>query len=479
MDTKIIFKILLLFITCLCTSCEEWLDVRPKSQIKEGDLFTTESGFREALIGAYASLGTIDTYGGNCTMGLIDVLAQQYSSVKWPFTSIWDYNYEDSNCKSRLDAIWISSYSVVANCNYLLKNIVENGSVLSDNTHKLIEAEAIALRSYLLFDLLRGYAPSYKTGSNKMGIPLVREVTNKPVFPQTVAEELDILVNDLKQAREIIRDVDPIGPAFTTYTDPTFDYLGLTDQYLGDNGFWIYRQSRLNYYGITALLARICLYKEDYLNAFSYAQEVIESKKFSFINESSLPSELISSTIAEVTAAHEYISSIYVYNLKEGLNDQFFLDAQASLTISRERKNDIFGGDGLDFDVRARHFFSIPNGNNQEYINKYMTGNNIPLLKLGEMYLIAAESSGNIDWLKEFRRLRGYPNVEVAPNVDLQEELAREYRREFIAEGQLFYYYKRMNYPQIPYTSIPTTESVYVFPLPDDEIEFGYSSNNY
>lgn len=30
----------------LLTSCDDWFDVRPKSQVKEDDLFQTEAGFR-------------------------------------------------------------------------------------------------------------------------------------------------------------------------------------------------------------------------------------------------------------------------------------------------------------------------------------------------------------------------------------------------------------------------------------------------
>ena len=37
----------------LTTSCEKWLDVEPKSQVKAKELFETEEGFKEALAGVY------------------------------------------------------------------------------------------------------------------------------------------------------------------------------------------------------------------------------------------------------------------------------------------------------------------------------------------------------------------------------------------------------------------------------------------
>ena len=62
---KKIFRYAALLVLLFCMGCSDWLDVRPKSQVKEDDLFTSESGFRDALIGIYALMGRTDTYGGN------------------------------------------------------------------------------------------------------------------------------------------------------------------------------------------------------------------------------------------------------------------------------------------------------------------------------------------------------------------------------------------------------------------------------
>lgn len=471
-----IFKyVCLAIILCTMTSCEDWLDVRPKSQVKEEDFFEKEDGFRNAMLGVYTIMASTELYGGETTMALLDVLAQQYSSVGSQYLPAIQYDYQDENSKSRIDGIWRNAYNGVVNCNYILKNIKENGAQLPDSLRRLVQGEALTARAYLLFDIIRAYAPSYKSGKEKAVVPMVREVTNSPVAPSTVASALDILVDDLKEARDLVKDIDPLGPAHATYTESK-SYAA--DDYLVDDGFWLYRTSRFNYYGMTALLARICLYKEDMSAALQYAQEVINSGKFALINDQTMSADSRNyPSVAECLAHHEYITSLYVYDLKKSHNDLYFLDTQASLNISTDRKTDLFGGVGLDFDFRARRFFSIPTGNTKEYINKYITGTQIPLLKLGEMYLIAAEASGDIEYLKTFRRLRGYVSNPLPDGEDLSTELTKEYQREFIAEGQLFYYYKRLNFSQIPNTSVPTTQDVYVFQQPDEEIEFGYTSN--
>lgn len=479
---KISFYIAALASLLLLDSCNDWLDVRPKSQIKEEALFKTTSGFQDALTGVYTLMGRTNTYGGNSTMGFLDVLGQQYSSVGTGYDKAVAYDYKNDVDRGYIDDMWKDSYQGIVNCNYILKNIQENGSVLNDSTRRLVEGEALALRAYLHFDVLRGFAPSYAVGKDQLGVPYVSHVTSSPVKPVSVAAMTDSLVRDLETARDLVRDIDPIGPSHATY-DEMKDEQYTTDQYLKDNGFWMFRTSRLNYYGMTALLARICLFKGDNANALKYAKEVIDSKKFSLINDDLLAQDKANNsskyayTFAESVAKHEYISGIYVYGLKEKRNNLYYTDGKAALTISDERKQVVFGATGLDFDVRAKKMFSIPDGNSKQYINKYMSGTQIPLLKIGEMYLIAAEASGDIEYLKEFRRQRGYTTNPLPDGDNLETELQKEYQREFIGEGQLFYFYKRKNILPIPNAPVETSAATYIFPEPDDEIEFGYSNN--
>ena len=82
--------------------------------------------------------------------------------------------------------------------------------------------------------------------------------------------------------------------------------------------------------------------------------------------------------------------------------------------------------------------FDIPSGSKTEYVIKYISGNRIPLLKLSEMYLIAAEASGDIRFLETLRGFRGYAGNPLPADANLSEELRKEYQKEFIAEGSSF-----------------------------------------
>ena len=156
------------------------------------------------------------------------------------------------------------------------------------------------------------------------------------------------------------------------------------------------------------------------------------------------------------------------------ISDLYFKDLASEVcVISTERKTSIFEAVGLDLDIRSKNLFAIPSGSSTEYVIKYATGSQIPLLKLSEMYLIAAEASGDISYLETLRANRGYASRPLPEGANLQEELQKEYQKEFIAEGQLFYYYKRQNLQSIPFTSHVMNRDAYVFPVPDNELEFG------
>lgn len=399
-------RYMMLCLSLFAFGCNDWLDVQPKSQVKEEDLFSSESGFRDALTGIYALMGRVETYGGNSTMGFMDMLAQTYSKVDYDYEDALKYNYKEEHVKGIVDTMWSSNYNAIANCNYLLQNIEKKGSVMSERLRNVVEGEALALRAFLHFDLLRGYAPSYKMGKDEPAIPYVREVTNSPVVQSTVAEVLEYILTDLKTAQALLKPVDPIGPSFAEYNDK-LEY-GM-DEYITDDGFWLYRKSRLNYYGVTALMARVYLCQENLTDALACAQEVIDSKRFEFMNDS------INNVYAyrnlsyiEKMARHEYVSSLYVYDLKEGRSDLFFKNlASCECVIAEGRKASIYSGMGQDLDIRSKNWFETPAGSATEYVNKYMRGTQIPLLKLSEMYLIAAEASGDIRYLETLRANRG------------------------------------------------------------------------
>ena len=68
MNTKYIKKTAVAFIVscgfvAALTSCNDWLDVEPKSQIKEENHFDREGGYKDQLTGIYTKMTTQEMYG--------------------------------------------------------------------------------------------------------------------------------------------------------------------------------------------------------------------------------------------------------------------------------------------------------------------------------------------------------------------------------------------------------------------------------
>ena len=97
----------------------------------------------------------------------------------------------------------------------------------------------------------------------------------------------------------------------------------------------------------------------------------------------------------------------------------------------------------------------------------------LPMIRMSEMYLIKAECTKDYKALNPIRKARNIPQLK--SNIGLNGYIEDEYVREFIGEGQLFWYYKRKGITSIPRLYNPSlqdmqiTNSTYVFDLPDSE----------
>ena len=117
--------------------------------------------------------------------------------------------------------------------------------------------------------------------------------------------------------------------------------------------------------------------------------------------------------------------------------------------------------------------FSVSSESGDTLTYRYMT----PLIRKSEMYLIAAECTDDITeaatLINTVRNVRGAVSLDVTPD-NKQELITREFAREVVGEGQLFFYYKRLGMTSIiSGTSASGSASMsvdsYVIPLPSDE----------
>ena len=93
------------------------------------------------------------------------------------------------------------------------------------------------------------------------------------------------------------------------------------------------------------------------------------------------------------------------------------------------------------------------------------------------MYLIAIETTDNLNeanslydtYMRDRNTLLEEPAFKTLDEA--RNEVVNEYRREFIAEGHMFYTYKRLFMKSILWQVEEMSESDYIIPLPDREYE--------
>lgn len=153
----------------------------------------------------------------------------------------------------------------------------------------------------------------------------------------------------------------------------------------------------------------------------------------------------------------------------------------------------LFEAKTINEDIRAKSSaFIINNGLQVATTLKYIENDNeiIPLIRLAEMYYIACESSEGEDaamYINNVRNKRGISktnNINCNTEEDCINELKKEYRKEFYAEGQYFWFLKTHGLTgTLEHTvnnrdgDVTTTlvEENFVFPLPDREKEYGWT----
>lgn len=95
----------------LLSSCEKFLDVRPKSEIPVGLHFDRESGYFDQLIGVYTKMSEPTMYGKDLTFGFTEILAQNFdlnpNNNEFYYAS--QYDYTEGNTKKKIEGIWSMS----------------------------------------------------------------------------------------------------------------------------------------------------------------------------------------------------------------------------------------------------------------------------------------------------------------------------------------------------------------------------------
>lgn len=486
----------------MLTSCENWLDQTSSSEIRAEDHFQSVEGFRQALIGCYIGMTDATLYGKDMSWLIPEVLGRQfepytlYSSVTREYY-LQNYSYGVTSAKEFIDGSWAKAYNVIANANEALAYIDTNREVLNDTDYSVIKGELLAIRAYLHFDLARlfGYgnwAARKAEIDSKNAVPYVTTVS-KNLTPQvSMADFFTLLTDDLSQAEQLLKAEDPIAGAheWSYYED------------MNEDGFYDWRNLHLNYYAVRALQARVYLWEGSAASkelACKAAEEVISGflamdgnlgslNHFAWMTSSDVPSY--------PALALEQIFALNVATLRELTTEYYvenYVDSDyAALYLVPEDVQTIYEGITSDWRSQLSLLSQTMSGASKAgYTSKKYNqtstfsyyGNRVPLIRLPEMYYIAAECYATgatpdlslaMERLNTVREKRGiYTPLENLDAEGVMEEIAKEYRKEFLGEGVMFYFYKRLGYTTIPHLTETMDDAKYVVPYPDFEVQMG------
>ena len=152
--------IITVLVALLSVSCNDWLDVRPDTEQKDKDLFTTYKGFQDALTGCYMSLASQDVYGERLTMSNIESLANLWyqfrNSTRYEDNDLMNHDYTGDYSKAAVKTIYAGLFNVIAQANMIIKYAEKNGDVIeAPAARAVITGEAYAIRAFCQLDVLR------------------------------------------------------------------------------------------------------------------------------------------------------------------------------------------------------------------------------------------------------------------------------------------------------------------------------------
>ena len=484
-----IFKILLLVLLIGTQACsEDFLDQVPSNQ-QSPESIKIVSDAQVVLNGAYELMQSNDYYNSTI-ITRNDVRADDMQTAEYGrIDDEYLYEYDTDQFSS---SVWSQPYSVLRQVNSILE-FIDNISINTDSEEALkdnIKGQAYAIRALAHFDLCKMFAlPFSHNGGNSLGIPIVTRVIkpDEKLSRNTVAEVYEQIIIDLNLAIPLLsEDKGSVG--------------------------------EINAWAAKTLLARTYLYMEDNANAYLTAVDIIENGPYSLMSrniyvdswsEGSSTESIFS--IVNNNADNEGGESVGNLSDPEGYGQ--FIATQDFINLMASDPDDIrrellYVDQTSDIDdtLTWGRVLKYPgDGNTKENIVAHELDNdialsfagytsNVPVFRLSEVYLIAAEAAvkgggANAEFYLNEIIERANPLATVA-NADVNlDRILIERRKELVAEGHRMFdlirnkkNIVRMKSDRVFDTSTPLfiayDDNRVIFPIPRKELNINPITQN-
>ena len=426
---KTYIKILSLATVLALYSCDGFLDTVPSDSASASTAMQTLVDANNACNGMYYAMKWNDYYG---TPMLImgetrgdDLQPRKIDGGGWVPIYTYDFSAETNS----YSGTWNKLYKVIMYANTILAGWDDIPAVaaaeIADKNN--VKGQALATRALCYFDLARLYGyPYLKDNGASLGASIITQALESPedakVPRGTVAETYTQVLNDLQEALPLLTKSKTTG--------------------------------KMNYWSTKLLQARVYLYKGEWENAYNAAKEVITSSPYVLATNAEYlgywSQEGGSETIMELLVTK-------VSNLDDngGVNSWYYalwhkngatgglVPTQGWLDLMAQDPNDVRG-------KMIRNDSDVSDWTSHIWLAKYegtdkddFKVNNPRLMRLSEAYLIAAEAglksskSDALDFLNTIRR-RANPAIPLLTTFT-EDDVLKERRKEFIAEGHRFF----------------------------------------
>ncbi|MGJ7030128.1 RagB/SusD family nutrient uptake outer membrane protein [Niabella hirudinis] len=261
---KICKYISVVFFLVSISACSKWLDLQPQDGITKAEFWKTKEDVKAALTGIYASLNGGGVEERIFVWGELRgdmVLATSYASDDYRFVK--NVNILSTNDISD----WSDLYTAINNCNLLIDfagTAKAQDPTFTEGLYNDYVGEALAIRSLLYFYLVRTFRdiPLKLKGSYK-------DTDIQPTPQSTAKQVIQQLIGDLTRAQTMVPDyIVPPGAGAGSVSPEN--------------------KGRITKPGVTALLADVYLWDEQYNKAEAEADKILATNRYKLIGKAVL-----------------------------------------------------------------------------------------------------------------------------------------------------------------------------------------------
>ncbi|RXF68853.1 RagB/SusD family nutrient uptake outer membrane protein [Arcticibacter tournemirensis] len=418
------------------SSCKDFLDVEPTNMGKAETSIKTPADAQIMVNGLMNSMTDVNYYGRNFIM---------YGDAKGGDLAVYSqgrgldalYTFNHTATTNSFSGIWLQIYNGIHQANNILESIATIEATAPNASFDTYKGQALTARAIMHFDLVRLYGKSYDDDKSSFGVPNVTTRLGSEAQPlrATVEQNYTQILADLTTAA-------PLLPKTIT-------------------------KGYINYYTNLAMQARVYLYMKDYENALKTAEEVIsKTALYSLYSNAawvaSWKTPFGSESIFELgvfpTENDLGTSGLGVYLRRNGHGSNNalgqFLVSDYYLNRLRQDPNDvrwsILARDETSA-TRMGSLYKYSGSTTLEGDGKATnTAVNIKVIRLSEIYLIAAEAALPTDKAKAVTYLNAIrkraPNLAPATQATINLDMILDERsKELLGEGHRFFDMIRLN----------------------------------